>query len=273
MVLLPHQVQIMAFLSVWKFWYRLSIVALKIYVGQLDHGVCFGGPKYGHTLCNALPKYFRHVPVDLILLHRRNSHGHFPSANTRLLKFLAMLDPRLPELHTKLWKQEQLQPTLFHTVDVTRAHYAELQNRLNAAEEKRNSENYITKNIISIKLDILQIFVPDAAAAVECDPEVNDPDINMKHEGDSDEVDSDDDSYPDELFEFLPATIRYLDITPLQLQHHPRISFPLLLRDEYDIMSNNLQDMQVFEGIAGSCLITGQPGIGEPRLLSFISLI
>jgi len=37
-----------------------------------------------------------------------------------------MLEPWLLELHEKLWKQEHLLPSLFPTVDITRAHYAEL---------------------------------------------------------------------------------------------------------------------------------------------------
>ena len=171
-----------------------------------------------------------------------------------------MLEPWLLELHQKLWKQEHLRPSLFRTVDVTRAHYAELQKRLNAAHKTRNSKTYTATNVLSIKLDVLHNFVPDAAG--EDDPRV----------GDVDDVDTEDDSDPDELFEFLPATIRYLDITPLELQHHPRITFPLLLRDEYDVMSTVLHDIQVLEGISGSCLVTGQPGAGEPRLSSFISL-
>ena len=62
-----------------------------------------------------------------------------------------MLEPWLLELHQKLWKQEQLRPSLFCTVDVTRAHYAELQKRLNAAHKTRNSKTYTATNVLSIK--------------------------------------------------------------------------------------------------------------------------
>jgi hypothetical protein len=95
---------------------------------------------------------------------------------------------------------------------------------------------------------------------------------NVDDEDDSeinDEDDSGDDLYPDELFEFLPARIRYVDIKPLKLQLLPHVGFPILLRDEYDVMSTILDDSD--EGIAGSCLITGQLGAGESRLLSFTS--
>ena len=81
--------------------------------------------------------------------------------------------------------------------------------------------------------------------------------------------DPNDDLYPDELFEFLPARIRYVDITPLKLQFLPRVGFPILLRDEYDVMSTILDDSD--EGIAGNGLITGHPGAGESRLSSFTS--
>ncbi|KIM44988.1 hypothetical protein M413DRAFT_25378 [Hebeloma cylindrosporum] len=162
-----------------------------------------------------------------------------------------MLEPWLPELHSKLWKQEQLRPILFRTVDITRAHYAELEKRLNEAHKTRNLETYMATNVISIKLDVLQNFIP--AVADKVNSEVSD--------------DGPDNLCPDELFEFLPAKIRYLDITPLELQHLPRISFPMLIREQYDVMSTILYDQQVLEGISGSCLITGQPGAGKTSYL------
>jgi len=126
-----------------------------------------------------------------------------------------------------------------------------------------------------IELDILQKIVPDqsSASGVDCS-NVDGKDIPNADDEDGSEVndedDPDDDLYPDELFEFLPVRIRYVDITPLKLQLFPRVGFPILLHDEYvDVMSTILDDSD--EGIAGNGLITGQPGAGESRLSSFTS--
>jgi len=125
-----------------------------------------------------------------------------------------------------------------------------------------------------MKLDVLQNFVPDQSSASGIDnsnadgkdiPGVDDDD----HSEVNDEDDTDVDLYPDELFEFLPARFQYVDITPLKLQHLPRVAFPVFFRDEYQIMSAILDDRE--KGIDGSCLITGQPDSGESRLSSFTS--
>ena len=190
-----------------------------------------------------------------------------------------MQEPWLFELHRKLWKQELLRPILFRNAEITPAHYSELQIRLNKEHPTRNSNTYQADDVISTKLDILQNFVPEPFvvddsnaddkgtpdAHDEGDPKVNDEgdtDVNMEHDSD--------DLNPDELLEFLPARIRYVDITPLKLLFRPRVAFPVLLRDEYDVITTILDNNE--EGIGGSCVITGQPGAGDLCLLSFHSL-
>jgi hypothetical protein len=199
-----------------------------------------------------------------------------------------MQEPWLLELHEKLWKQESLRSVLFRTAEVTRAHYSELQTRLHAAHPTRNSKTYqAAEDVSSVKLDILQNFVPSqSSASGKGSPDVDDLEINDKNDPDVDDIDDpevndenhfdismeddfsddigddpDEDLYPDELFQFLPATIQYVDITPLKLQNLPRVGFPVLLRDEYKIMSTLLDSRR--KGVAGSCLVTGQPSAGE----------
>lgn len=91
------------------------------------------------------------------------------------------------------------------------------------------------------------------------DDEEDDPDVSIENDSDDD---SDED--PDGLFELLPARIRYIDITPLKLQFFPHVAFPILLRDEYDVMSTIMDDRE--NDITGSCLITGQPSAGKSHL-------
>ncbi|KAF8510508.1 hypothetical protein BU17DRAFT_70030 [Hysterangium stoloniferum] len=63
------------------------------------------------------------------------------------------------ELHKKLWKQESLRASIFRSVKVTRAHYSELQARLDVAHPSRNSKTYEAADVLSIKLDALNTFV------------------------------------------------------------------------------------------------------------------
>jgi hypothetical protein len=160
-------------------------------------------------------------------------------------------DPWLFELHTKLWKRDQLpvRSSLFRTVEVTLTHFTELRARLDAATQVDRSDHniqYKSNNVSSIKRDLLNNFVPGNGGSKLDDLEKNDTD-------------------PDALLEILPATIRYVDITPLDLTHPLRVEFPLLIRDEYDVISTMLNNRK--EGFEGSCLVTGPPGIGEHSLI------
>ncbi|KAF8518686.1 hypothetical protein BU17DRAFT_90757 [Hysterangium stoloniferum] len=139
------------------------------------------------------------------------------------------------ELHWKLWKQESLRPSIFRSAKVTRAHYSELQARLDAAHPSRNKKTYKAKDVISIKLDVLNTFVPVQSSTSDDCFNAEDklkPDVDMEN---------DSFSYND-FFELLPAKIRYIDITPLNLTSLPPVRFPLLIRDEYGALSSILNN-------------------------------
>ena len=50
--------------------------------------------------------------------------------------------PWLGELHSKIWNREDLEPTLFPEVEVTRAYYDALQDCLNQKYPDRNTKEY-----------------------------------------------------------------------------------------------------------------------------------
>jgi len=56
----------------------------------------------------------------------------------------------------------------------------------------------------------------------------------------------------------LPCTIRYMDLTALELKHVPHV---MLIRDDWEAVVDIFNRRQ--KGILGSAVITGQPGIGE----------
>ncbi|KAF8523379.1 hypothetical protein BU17DRAFT_86122 [Hysterangium stoloniferum] len=170
-----------------------------------------------------------------------------------------MSDNWLFELHKKLWKQESLRASIFHSAKITRAHYLELQARLDVAHPSRNSKTYKAKDVLSIKLDVLHTFVPAQSSTSDDDyfdtEDKLNPDIDMKDDSGSDvpdaHVDVADNSFPDDdfnhddIFELLPADIRYIDITPLNLTSLPPVHFPLLIRDEYEALSSILDDNEM----------------------------
>lgn len=69
----------------------------------------------------------------------------------------------------------------------------------------------------------------------------------------------------------LPCTIRYMDLTCLNLQHFRRVSQVLLIRDEWDAVIDIFnQGNGGDEGIEGSAVWTGQPGTGKRHYSSWI---
>jgi hypothetical protein len=66
--------------------------------------------------------------------------------------------PWLKELHSKIWNNEHLKPTLFRKVEITRAQYDALQDCLNQKYPDRDTEEYdgTTHDVLSDKLDVLK---------------------------------------------------------------------------------------------------------------------
>lgn len=71
-------------------------------------------------------------------------------------------DAWLSELHS--WNFSERQSELFHEVELTVAHYKELQNCLVNFKPDRTSPNCSSVDVQSIKLDILRSFKPPAPA-------------------------------------------------------------------------------------------------------------
>jgi hypothetical protein len=58
----------------------------------------------------------------------------------------------------------------------------------------------------------------------------------------------------------FPCTIRYMDLTCLELQYFDRVPQVLLIRDEWDAVVDIFNKRKT--GRQGSAVLTGQPGIG-----------
>jgi hypothetical protein len=153
--------------------------------------------------------------------------------------------PWLAEVHSKIWNREDLRPQLFRKVEVTRAHYDQLQKRLNELHTDRDSQDYNSTNpdVLRAKLDLLQSPTPVEA-------------LSPEHPAD----DNDDLEGSSSLF---PSILSFVDLSTLGLEQDVPTRVPLLflLRQEYEVISNLIEKRPKNSG--GSVIVSGQPGTGE----------
>jgi len=167
------------------------------------------------------------------------------------------------EVHSKIWDRPDLSSQLYHKVEVTVAHYDALQERLRKVHPDRDSSNYIasTNNVLPIKLEILQPYQPAPASAPS-------PFVQRAHSGNenilvkNDEDLEESDGNDTEFNSYLPATLKFLDLSSLRLQNQPhRLPLPLFLREEYSLISRLLETRP--KNSSGCVIVSGQPGTGE----------
>ena len=123
---------------------------------------------------------------------------------------------------------------------VTQAHYNELQERLNAQHPDRCSPEYDgDHDVLRVKLDVLQL-------------------VQNEEDGSKMDVDGPEVSDGDDDKKFFPFTLRFLDLSTLNLENVPgRIPLLLYLRQEYDDITALIGQNH------DSVIVTGQPGTGE----------
>jgi len=110
--------------------------------------------------------------------------------------------------------------------------------------------------------------IDDENAKGDVDDDDAKGDENDQH-SESENVDEDDKLYIDEDAAMLsqgptpvlPCTIRFMDLTCLNLQHFDRMPQVLLIRDEWDAVIDIFNQRRT--GKRGGAILTGQPGIGK----------
>jgi hypothetical protein len=134
----------------------------------------------------------------------------------------------LIELHSKIWGQEDQRQELFKTVEITAAHYEELEKRLTELYPDRHSDTYEAEEVLSIKLEVLRSFKAPSIAAPATHPD------SHEAEGKSNDID-------DELCSLFPFTVEFWDLSSLKLKNYPaQMPQPLLVRQEYKFLSKRL---------------------------------
>jgi hypothetical protein len=185
--------------------------------------------------------------------------------------------PWLREVHKKLWNQESLRPKLFRKVEVTQSHYTALQGRLKVIRKDRDKLDYdggsSKPDVLKVKLDFLHTLNPVEASPSQHpggdDNRVGDDDNSeaRKEVADSkttneiadSELSNDDDD--DVLQSLFPYILEFLDLSALGLEVTDRLPLPLLLRKEYEHISELIKKKP--EGSRGSVIVSGPPGTGE----------
>lgn len=161
-------------------------------------------------------------------------------------------DPLLEELHLKIWNKKELRPTLFQEVEITRAHYDALQNKLNGKHPDRDSRMYdgLGHDVLSDKLDILKAVFP--------------VDNNL------DRVDDNDNEVDAEINLLFSFTLRYLDLSTLKLGNESdRFPLSFFLRQEYDHISELINE-NPHKG-TGSVIVSDQPGLPVSQRLTSLA--
>ena len=161
----------------------------------------------------------------------------------------------LEEVHSKVWDKKELEPKLFRTVNITRTHYTQLQERLKQQNPDRDLPGYDGRlhNVRSLKLKFLQSITP-------LPPQRPDNNEVQVGDGDNSRASNTDGS---EIGLFLPFNLSYLDLSSLDLKKElpAHLPSPLFLRPEYDHIST-LIDKEP-QNNEGSVIVSGQPGTGE----------
>ena len=161
----------------------------------------------------------------------------------------------LSELHSKIWDREDLKPTLFRGVKVTRAYYDALQDSLNQKYPDRYTDDYdgSSHTVLSDKLDILNGPTPAEADNHEDRVGVDDDDDDGLDESNEDDS---------EINLSFPFTLRYLDLSTLGLKDKTdRFPLAFFVRQEYDYISKLISERP--RNNDGSVIVSGQPGTGE----------
>ena len=196
------------------------------------------------------------------------------------------LFPWLREVRSKIWSRKNLERELFRTVEVTQAHYDELQRRLKELHPDRDTREYDGRrhDVGSVKLDVLRLTLPtnsprhpdnnedrvddddalEASDDEESEMVVDEPETSDDEEPemvvDEPEASNDGGSESETTF---PFTLHFLDLSSLGLRTDVsrRLPLPVLYRPEYNHISTLIK-AEPRNG-HGSVIVSGQPGIGE----------
>jgi len=197
--------------------------------------------------------------------------------------------PWLYEIHAKLWGRRDLVASIFRKANLTETDFTELQNTLELLNPSRSSTAYTAVKDLASKAAFLHARSSVDNDAVSyfatCDADCNlvpQPFVGLLNQ-DDDATDQDDNTTDTDAEDdgmdtssdsgsttaaegctgVFPYTVRYIDLTFLQLEQRWRVPHLLFIRDDWGFMINLFNKRE--KGIDGGGAFTGQPGIGGHR--------
>ena len=199
-----------------------------------------------------------------------SSHCHTTNLASAVRHQFAPGLPWLEEIHSRIWSRKALERDLFRKVEVTRAHYDELERRLNDQHPYRNLPDYngAENNVRSIKLDVLRSTFPEKLRHPDSnedrvdddnDPEASDEGVSEMDVDDPEAIDED----GSPINTISSFTLNFLDLSGLNLRERPPKGLPLtmFLRREYNHISALIEKRP--RNGQGSVVVSGQRGTGE----------
>ncbi|KAF8340993.1 hypothetical protein F5887DRAFT_1224859 [Amanita rubescens] len=213
----------------------------------------------------------------------------------------------LAEIHKKLWGKSHLFGEIFRTANLTTADFIQLQLELERINPSRTEPSYKAQDVLKVKADFLRkksrnaTLESDNAPNCKLVPSVSlvAPSstlstlpcaMDLDATADTMDVDADAEADPapqpancpgyiiadaKELSTgstaVLPCTIRYMDLTTLELKESIPVKRLTLIRDEWNIMINLFNGRK--RGVHGSAIFTGSPGIGKTCFLYYILIL
>ncbi|KIK03233.1 hypothetical protein K443DRAFT_5495 [Laccaria amethystina LaAM-08-1] len=179
--------------------------------------------------------------------------GEFHLSHEPPSKRARLTGPEVPnwlqELHEKIWNRKDLYEELFRSVTLTLADYDKLQDSMTDLYPNREEKHYRVgiDGVLAAKLSVLR--------SSDNHDHGPDPITQPSNDNDVDETKGDDED-DEELHSLFPFPLEHLNLSSLNLQSPPpRMSLPLLIREEYHILSRMLDELPAHGG--GSAIITG----------------
>jgi hypothetical protein len=204
----------------------------------------------------------------------------------------------LVEIHQKLWGRRDLVGQIFRKVNLNKTDFVALQSQLQILDPSRRSEFHIPMDVFVTKSKFLRsrsVIDDDVTAyfdkcdatsdgnlipqpvvdtseditppscvtedieALDVDANATDDAMDIDAETDAD-IDADEAYLSEGVNAVFPCTIRYIDLTFLNLEHLHRVPHLMLIRDEWRTMVDIFNERE--RGIRGGATFSGQPGIG-----------
>lgn len=157
---------------------------------------------------------------------------------------------------------------MFRTTTLTFDDFLRLDDSLNELNTSRRSASYESCRVFETKLQHLLSSIPTSGNTDETGKDTYEGENSEAEDEIEGSGEDQDDRY--DYKSHFPIDVKYLDLHSLSLHNRPqRCPSLIYIREEYEVLSRILEHKRK-EGLIGSAIVSGQPGIGEISSLHLI---